>query len=35
LAVRAAIDGTGNAKRQANVITGIGTDNILSGFCRH
>jgi hypothetical protein len=29
----AAIDGTGNAK--ATVITGIGTDNLLSGFCRH
>jgi hypothetical protein len=28
----AAIDGTGNAK--ANVITGLGTENILSGFCR-
>ena len=29
----AAIDGIGNAT--ANVTTGIGTESILSGFCRH
>jgi len=29
----AATDDIGNAK--ANVITGIGIESILSGFCRH
>jgi hypothetical protein len=32
LTAAAAIDGIGNAKAKANVITGSGTHNVLSGL---